>query len=572
MGLVGCKNCKGLVIMMATQNTLRTSILASAVAAALTCAATADFVALTSSASLVDQSSWAGSDAQTLYVISVYAEFDNVADKLIAVYGDSTNTLSVSTSDTAGFYQFDENGGGVPGSYNSSNDLTAGTLALFESAASDSFVTIGLTSATDNAMLDIGIVYTSFNDGSATSALAVDNGTWFITPSDTQGTAGNYSDNRVLVGQFTVGEGHTITGSMSLQWTDSAGVTQNTLASNFSGEASGANANHANQFDDFDGNFHGDILWQHNSTGSLACWHFSLDGSSNLTFSSHVVYAGTIADWTVVGYGDFDGNGTTDYMWQHTSGSLSIWYMSVDGSGNPVYSSKSAYSGTIADYTIVGFGDFDGNGTQDLLWQHTASGSLAIWYMSVDGSGNPVFSSKVAYSGTIASYSIAGYGDFDGSGTQDILWQHDATGSLAAWYMSVDGSGNPVYDSRTVYSGSIATYSIVGFGDFDGSGTSDILWQHDTAGSLAIWYMSVDGSGNPVLSSKTAYSGSISDWSIVQYSDYDATGTIDILWQHDASGSLVTWLMSVDGSGNPISVATQVYSGTISAYSIINGE
>ncbi|MDP6601926.1 MAG: hypothetical protein QGH76_06480, partial [Phycisphaerales bacterium] len=103
---------------------------------AIASAATADFTGMATEATLVDQSSWVGSDARTLYVVSVYAEFDNAADALIAVYGDTTNVLSVETSDPAGFYQFDENGGGVPGSYNTSVEITPDIVTLFPSAAS----------------------------------------------------------------------------------------------------------------------------------------------------------------------------------------------------------------------------------------------------------------------------------------------------------------------------------------------------------------------------------------------------------------------------------------------------
>ncbi|MDP6158913.1 MAG: hypothetical protein QF534_08740, partial [Phycisphaerales bacterium] len=74
-------------------------------------------------ATLVDQSSWIGSDARTLYVVSVYAVFDTATDKLISVFGDGDHVLSVETSDTSGFYQFNADGTGTNDDYNTSDDI-----------------------------------------------------------------------------------------------------------------------------------------------------------------------------------------------------------------------------------------------------------------------------------------------------------------------------------------------------------------------------------------------------------------------------------------------------------------
>ena len=205
-----------------TQSNRRTSIVTSVATLAIACAATADFTGMETEVTLVDQSSWVGSDARTLYVVSVYAVFDTATDKLISVFGDGDHVLSVETSDTSGFYQFNADGTGTNDDYNTSDDISSGIVSVYPSAASDSFVTIGLTDDTDNELINVGVDYDSFNDESATSALSVDNGAWFITPSDTQGTAGNYTDNRVLIGQFTVGAGETVSGSVSLMWNDAA--------------------------------------------------------------------------------------------------------------------------------------------------------------------------------------------------------------------------------------------------------------------------------------------------------------------------------------------------------------
>ena len=129
----------------------------------------------------------------------VYAGVDT-GGELDAVYGDESNTLSVSSD--SGFNQ------NMFGSWSAPN---AALFAVFPSLEFDSFVTIGLLDDTDNAMLSIGIDYAAFEAG---GNISTDNGTWFATPADAQVYEVN---GRVLVGQFTVGDSDHVYGQMSLQ-------------------------------------------------------------------------------------------------------------------------------------------------------------------------------------------------------------------------------------------------------------------------------------------------------------------------------------------------------------------
>jgi len=82
--------------------------------------------------------------------------------------------------------------------------------------------------------------------------------------------------------------------------------------------------------------------------------------------------------------------------------------------------------------------NFDGNGTSDLLWQNDA-GSVAVW--RVDGT-QAVGSFGLTNPGP--SWHIAGSGDFYHNGHSAILWQNDS-GEAYIWKMngtSVVGGGS----------------------------------------------------------------------------------------------------------------------------------
>jgi hypothetical protein len=79
-------------------------------------------------------------------------------------------------------------------------------------------------------------------------------------------------------------------------------------------------------------------------------------------------------------------------------------------------------------------------------------------------------------------WNIVGTGDFNGDGKSDILWR-DTAGNLGIWFIN----GTKIASIAPL--GNVPTaWNVIETGDFNGDGRSDILWR-DTAGNLAIWFM-----------------------------------------------------------------------------------
>jgi hypothetical protein len=79
-----------------------------------------------------------------------------------------------------------------------------------------------------------------------------------------------------------------------------------------------------------------------------------------------------------------------------------------------------------------------------------------------------------------------GTGDFNGDGNTDILWRNYSTGENAVWLMNGTTELNSVY-LRTIPTN--LNWDIVGTGDFNGDGNTDILWRNYSTGENAIWLM-----------------------------------------------------------------------------------
>jgi hypothetical protein len=137
----------------------------------------------------------------------VYAVLPTVEHSLHAVFADGEHVLNVVT--TGSFFQHQ---------YGSSTsmDVNNQIVALDNSLAFDSWVTIGASDNQNNNLWTIGVDYNEFLSG---NELTVTDGAWFVVPTDVQAVA--EAGNRVLLMQLTT-DG-TATGILNLQGWDAEG-------------------------------------------------------------------------------------------------------------------------------------------------------------------------------------------------------------------------------------------------------------------------------------------------------------------------------------------------------------
>ena len=270
----------------------------------------------------------------------------------------------------------------------------------------------------------------------------------------------------------------------------------------------------ASRVRDFNGSGTSDILWRHTS-GSVALWLMNgpaVVGSPTL---------GAVAPvWTIDELGDFNGDGKTDILWRDSSGTLAMWLLSGGAIiGNNIVGSVSTA------WTVVGAGDFNGDGKADLLWRHT-SGAVAMWLMN-----GPIVVSTFGLGTVSTAWTIDKIGDFNGDGNADILWR-DSSGNLALWLLN----GATVIGSSGL--GNVSTaWTVAGAGDFNGDGKADILWRH-TSGAVALWLMN-----GPIVVSSLTLGTVATAWTIDKIGDFNGDGKTDILWR-DSSGTVAMWLLN----------------------------
>ena len=223
------------------------------------------------------------------------------------------------------------------------------------------------------------------------------------------------------------------------------------------------------------------LFWRHASEGWLAFWE--MNGITLTSTSSLSVNQMTTTAWRVAGMGDLDGNGSRDVVWQHSDGRIAAWLLT----GNQVTHTGllSVPSVGTSGWEIRGAGDTNGDRKADLIWQNVNDGRLAVWYM--DGTQVTATLALSIDRMTTANWQIRAVGDTNGDGRADILWHKTDTGELAVW--SLNGWIVIATSRLSIPTMTDTNWKIVGAEDVNGDRRADILWQHAT-GTLATWYLS----------------------------------------------------------------------------------
>ena len=261
---------------------------------------------------------------------------------------------------------------------------------------------------------------------------------------------------------------------------------------------------------DFNGDYKSDVLWR-DTSGNVGMW--LMNGSS---VSKTSVLGSVPSIWSIIGQRDFNGDGNADILWRDTSGNVGMWLMN----GTSVVSS-SVLGNVPTTWSVAATGDFNGDGKADIVWRDT-SGNVGLWLM------NGATIQQAAVIGNVpTTWAIAGA---DNHG--DIFWRNAVTGDVGMWKM------NGTTIAQSVDFGPVPlSWTIAGTGDFDGNGSTDILWR-DTSGNVGVWLMN----GTQLLSA--AVLGNVPlTWSVAQTGDYSGAGMSDVLWT-DTAGDVGAWFMN----------------------------
>jgi hypothetical protein len=269
------------------------------------------------------------------------------------------------------------------------------------------------------------------------------------------------------------------------------------------------------------------LWWYASSTGS---WNSVANiGAASIT----AVPTFTLGDTIPYVAGDFDRNGTPDVVWQDpVSGSTQVWLMG-GANGTSVIGSVSIPIG--APWHIVAVGDYNLDGHPDLVGQDPSTGQTRVWFLGGADSSQIMGFADITPANP---WRVVAAADFDKDGHLDLVWQDPVSGQAQIWYLGGPQGTDVLFATNVAMSNS---WKIVGAAEFGyGAGHPGLLWQDPGTGATQIW--SLDGSQGTTLFSAYVL-GASNPWTVCAIADYNRDGTPDIIWQDPNSGTSQIWLL-----------------------------
>ena len=327
-----------------------------------------------------------------------------------------------------------------------------------------------------------------------------------------------------------------------------------TLSLSFESEALSPTLQRISRLGDFDGDGRADVLLQRDD----GFWYYyAMDGRRHISERSGAATLTRNLRYDLAGVGDFDGDDRDDVILRRDDGAW--YYYAMDGRRHIAEQSGPASLTRNLRYNLVGIGDFDGDGRDDVLLRRDDG---AWYYYAMDGRRHISGRNGPANLTRDLRYDLAGIGDFDGDGRDDVLLRRDD----GLWYYyAMDGRRHIGEQSGSATLTRKLEYGVVGVGDFDGDGSDDVLLRRDDG---AWYYYAMDGrrhvserSGGSTLTRKLQYRPA-------GVGDLDGDGRDDVLlrrndglWYYYAMGGR-RHISGQNGAATPTRNLRYVVAGT----------
>lgn len=277
---------------------------------------------------------------------------------------------------------------------------------------------------------------------------------------------------------------------------------------------------------DFNGDGRSDILWLIGGNSAATTWLADLQG--RFATNAALLPLNAMHSLELVATGDFNGDQRTDTIWRVDGDGYVTAITNQAGGLTPF--EPNPWFAAVGGWSIVGSGDFNGDGIDDILWRAT-DGRLGNWLGKRDGSFT-INEASIVWVPT--DWHISGTGDFNGDGRSDILWTSDG-GQIGNWLANADGtflnnSKESLMEARAD--------EILAIGDFNGNGIDDIMFR---GLSNEVYMMEVYQGGAFYPGWGLGFVKTVSsDWDVDAVGDYNGDGTDDLLWRND-NGTFGSW-------------------------------
>ena len=223
---------------------------------------------------------------------------------------------------------------------------------------------------------------------------------------------------------------------------------------------------------------------------------------------------------------------TTDGRW---------WYYPMNGRRHIVSQRGLADLTRNRDWQVAGIGDLNGDGKDDVLLRHEDG---RWYYYPMNGRRHIVSQRGYADLTRNRAWQFAGIGDLNGDGKDDVLLRHE---DGRWWYYPMNGRRHITTERGQAGLTASLAWQFAGIGDFNGDGRDDVLLRHEDG---RWFYYAMDGR-RPIISERgvTDLTRNLA-WQLAGIGDLNGDGKDDVLLRNEDSR---WWYYPMDGRRHIVS-------------------
>ena len=246
--------------------------------------------------------------------------------------------------------------------------------------------------------------------------------------------------------------------------------------------------------------------------------------------------------WTLVGAGTYNNDVFGNLTWQQQSGGLVELQFLFDTSnlGGGVIQNSPFTLG----WTVAATGDFNGDHQEDLVYRRSSDGVTEIQFLN---GTTPIGGGVIANNPFDASWNIVGTGDFNGDGNTDLIWQQPSSGLVE---IQLINGGVAVGGGLIQNNPFGAGWSIVATGDFNGDGKSDLVWRNQSTSLVEIQFLDRSQAiGGGAIANNAFGAG----WNVVGAGDFLGNGANDLVFQRQSDSLVeIQFLTGITATGGGV--------------------
>ena len=289
--------------------------------------------------------------------------------------------------------------------------------------------------------------------------------------------------------------------------------------------SSDAHATFSPVLGDLNGDGRDDVLLRHTD----GTWHYyPMNGRDYLPDQRGAAFLTSNLDWQFAGIGDLNGDGKDDVLVRRVTDGR-WYYYPMDGRRHLI--DQRGGTSIISDlaWQFAGIGDLNGDGNDDVLLRHRDDGRWL--YYPMDGRTHITGGRGLANIPRDLSWQLAGIGDLNGDGRDDVLLRH----TNGTWqYFPMNGRDYLSSERGAAFLTSNPDWQFAGIGDLNGDGKDDVLVRHVETGRW--YYYPMDGRRHITADDGGANIVSDPAWQLAGIGDLNGDGKDDVLLRHRDDG------------------------------------